>query len=784
MKHQESTIYSRKKFLAAIYFLGFLEFSAAAILILRIDPDPKNAVLLGYSLQRLALFALTILPGVGLLLLCALTWRGKLAGIVERFVQGKNAWLGMMALSLVFLALLIWVTPPAWLGSLSGYFRRTQPLLVALCAFPAQLSLIWLLQKGGQSDRSAWGALLVFSAIGLAFWGFVLVSGYGITPEKEYTTGLSWNNIAGTPLTMFQWLLAILVTLGGAVLLSLWSQSNHIKPKWIDFGLILGLYLVTALVWAGTPLKESTLASKLVWPYYQPFPQSDAAVHDLGALSILQGQGIGFRGYTDKPIYMSFLAILHLFAGYNYNLLVLLQICFLALLAPAIYLLGKTFHSRPAGILAALVLVLRQRNAILLTNVLYYNAAPNLLMTEVPTLLGLMIVTGCLFAWMKKQRAWLALATGGALGVTSLIRLNPVLALPVIPVFALLVLWRDKKRWLSHSLAYLLGFTILIAPWLVTGTNSEGRSYFLVKFFDVINVRYGVDDLSSGDLQPGEISPSTPSTLETDVSSFQGFVINNFVHNIVESILVLPDSFSPMRQNLSNLEQRFYWKPETFERERIPYVVLNSFLVMVGLAWSWRRWKWVGMIPMLSFLVYSLSLALGRTSGSRYLVPIDWIFCFYYVIGFLTILRLFLPAFFVTVFQPTADVDVVESEQPFAFGAVLAVVLMLGAVVPVANHLIPENASLCQPGDLGTVVSRQRSPEIASGLEFRKGIVLYPKIEKKALVFNLFSCHQNTYVKIAPPFPPVNNGDMVIIGWPIDKPSFDPLLISLMIHAE
>ncbi len=789
MKYQDQTISGGKTFLAALYFLGFLEFSAAAVLILSIDPDPKNAVLLGYSLQRLALFALTISPGLGSLLLSGMVWRGQMAGALERFVQGKSVWLGMLALVLAFLALLIVVMPSAWMGSLSGYYRRIQPLLVTLCAFPAQLALAWLPRKSWQPDRHGLRCLLVFLVLGFAFWGIVLFSGLGITPEKEFTTGISWNNIAGTPLTMFQWLLAVLITLGVAALLTLWFKPSRAQPKWIDLCIALALYLVTVLVWAGTPLKDSTFASKLDWPYYQAFPLSDAAIHDMGALSILQGQGINFGAYTDKPIYMSFLAILHLFAGYNYNLLVFLQIGFLALIAPVLYYLGKSFHSRPAGILTVVVLMLRQRNAILLTNVLYYNAAPNLLMTEVPTLLGLLIVTGCWFAWMKKPRAWLALAAGGALGVSSLIRLNPVLILPAIPVFALLGQWGDKKRWLSHFLAYLLGFVLLITPWLFTGTNSSGQSYFLFKFFDIITVRYGVSAVPMEPIQqhlsqPVGLNSLPNSASEIDVNTFPGFVINNFMHNIVESFLVLPDSLSPSSQNLSDLEQRFYWKPETFERERIPYVVLNCFLVAVGLAWSWRRWRWTGMVPMLTFLGYSLSLALGRTSGSRYLVPIDWIFYFYYVIGVLTILRLFLPTSFLTVFQPEVEVAASERAHPAVLGVVLVMLIALAAVIPVADNLIPENASLCQPGDLSTIVARQSESEANSDFNLSKGIVLYPKVDKQVLTFDLFSCQQTTYVKMAAPFPVVKSGDIVIVGWPASDLSFDPLPISLLIPAN
>lgn len=801
MNIQKQTTPCENPFFAALFLLGFLEFGAAAIFILCIDPDPKNAVLLGYSLPRIALFLLTIFLSLGLLALSRLVWRGQLTERFDELVQEKSA--GWVSLFMAILALLILVMPPAWLGPFDDYYQRIQPLIFVLCAYPVQLSLNWLFRKGWQLDEQTLLYFLIFSIIIAIFWTAVLLSGYGITPEKEYATGIHWSNIAGTPITMFQWLFALLVMLGGVPIATPLLKFKRIHPKWIDIGIALSLYAVTVLVWAGTPLKESTFASKPEWPHYQPFPLSDAAVHDLGALSILQGQGINFGAYTDKPIYMSFLAFLHLISGYNYNLLTLLHICFLALIAPTLYYFGKSFHSRPAGILIALVILLRQRNAILLTNVLYYNAAPNLLMSEVPTLLGLIILTGFWFVWMKKPQTWLALAAGGVLGVASLTRLNLVLSLPVIPGFALLMTWHDKKRWVAHSLAYLLGFSLLITPWLVTGVNSGGQSYFLLKFYDVIKVRYNTvalptkpsDPVELGQSvqpiepgQPAEPNRPTQTPPETAIEKFPGFVINNFMHNIVESFLILPDSLSPSQQNLSNLDQRFYWKPETFEQDRIPYLVLNCFLVAIGLAWSWRCWKWPGMVPILGFLVYSLSLALGRTSGSRYLIPIDWIFFFYYILGVLTLLGKFLPAFFLSMFrtdaEATAELSPTGRSQPLIFWVTLATLVALATVIPINNNLIRKNASLCQASNLPAIVARQFGPEAVPGMDFRKGIVLYPHVEKKTLTFDLLSCQQITSVKMALPFIAVNSGDVVIVGWPTKKPLPDPLMISLITRTK
>ena len=195
-----------KTFFNILFFLGFLEFGAAALVILQIDPDPKNAVIFGYSLQRIALFGLTILPGFILLVFSGLAWRGKFTKTLDRFVHEKNIWLSWTGLFLLLFSLLILVTPFAWLGSFSGYFQRLRPLLFTLCLFPGQLSLIWLFRKHWRFEKRGLLGTFIFSVLIAIFWAMVLLSGFGITPEKEFKTNIVWNNIAGTPFTMFQWI--------------------------------------------------------------------------------------------------------------------------------------------------------------------------------------------------------------------------------------------------------------------------------------------------------------------------------------------------------------------------------------------------------------------------------------------------------------------------------------------------------------------------------------------------------------------------------------------------
>ena len=67
--------------------------------------------------------------------------------------------------------------------------------------------------------------------------------------------------------------------------------------------------------------------------------------------------------------------------------------------------------------------------------------------------------------------------------------------------------------------------------------------------------------------------------------------------------------------------------------EQTILLLLNLFLISLGLSISMRKKRLMGVLPLTFFLGYNLANALGRTSGGRYIVPVDWIIILYFVIG-------------------------------------------------------------------------------------------------------------------------------------------------------
>jgi hypothetical protein len=745
----------RISFLAALFLLGFLEFSAAAVLVLQIAPDPKSAVLFGYSLSRLAVFLLALLPALGFLALAAReTYRLRVMRRLEALFQRAPLFWELAAFALAFLVLLVLVAPVELLGRFGLYFERARPLLLVLCLFPAQFSLHWWIQAPRTGDWSFLRPALAALTALLALTGLMLVSGLGLTPA-----GGHWN-VAGIPLTAFQLLLILLA--GGltfGLVGGLRPQGFTRQARFLDWGIALALFVFAVLFWMDTPIPHNEFASRPLAPYFQSFPTSDARIHDMGALSALKGFGLLFRTYTDKPLYMVFLALLHLFAGYDYNLLAFLHLSFMAGMVPALYVLGKAFHSRLFGFLLAGIILIRQQNAISLSRVLNFNAYPAQFLTETPTLLALILATVALFFWMKaaRNRSWRAFIAGSVMGAASLIRLNPFLLIPALPVFLFFSLRAAKKEWLLQTAAFLLGCAVLIVPWMLTGANQSGQSFFILKFQDIISVRYGpgwempfVSPPALALAGPNQVSaPAGTSAPQTaglslpplDIYTFPGFVINHTLHNFVGSALTLPDSLQPADQNLATLMERPYWKlgVEWLEPVQVPFVFFNLCLLALGLGWSWRRWRWSGLAPLFVFVVYALSLGLGRTSGSRHIVPLDWLVDFYFALGLLCLFQLLPKPFRQALSAEPGDEPPAAPKPAWVLRGSLILVVCLAALIPAAQTLIPAQKDLCSPVNVSGL------PALDPKLDLLYGEVLYPELQKDHLTFDLLTCQRTVF---------------------------------------
>jgi hypothetical protein len=237
--------------------------------------------------------------------------------------------------------------------------------------------------------------------------------------------------------------------------------------------------------------------------------------------------------------------------------------------------------------------------------------------------------------------------------------------------------------------------------------------------------------------------------LPNDISLLNGpdwpfFIANHALHNLVGSFLSLPDSFNPGDQLLGNLAMRPYLNEDQnalwqggFPLDQTPMLVVNGLLLSYGIAWSWKKWRWAGLVPLLVALGYALSLGFARTSGGRYLVPMDWVIPFYYSIPIVVIVNLFLNPV-----KPPSD-KLTESRpkvsERLSLAAVSILLIGLFVLILFADNWVQPEAELCDPQKLAAI-DQQLSSESVEGDDWSFGEVLYPYRDEKTIEFVLLTC--------------------------------------------
>lgn len=79
-----------------------------------------------------------------------------------------------------------------------------------------------------------------------------------------------------------------------------------------------------------------------------------------------------------------------------------------------------------------------------------------------------------------------------------------------------------------------------------------------------------------------------------------------------------------------------YWKPfwnGALSTRSFLFLLISLGILALGMGVSVIRKGIMGLAPLFAFLLYQFANAIGRTSGGRYIVPVDWIVILYFAIG-------------------------------------------------------------------------------------------------------------------------------------------------------
>jgi hypothetical protein len=664
----------------------------------------------GYSVLGLLVIAATSLLGLAALAAAILlhlrpAWELRLREmLLHRDRSARPA--------LVVLFILLWCVvwfPPQHTGDLYYYFVGLYPLV--LCALLAVgCALIYLTTARNAFSSELLAAFLhsrrpvfLIAIAALAAFGLIAI----LTARLRVLAGFEpyWYG-AGVPLLAVQVLMALLVGLL-ALEFEPWLLHRHLP---LDGALFGAVWIVAAIVWAVPLVPASFWVTGPRPPNFEYYPFSDPIIYDIGSQFALIGQGIYNHMFFDRALYMSFLVYLHTFGGQNYQQLMAIQAALFAVFPAVLFLIGRGLHSRTAGLILAALATMRGVNS-LGASAWIDTANFKHMLTDFPTAIGVAIVTLLVLRWLASpaRRTSSVLWAAGVVGLTSLLRPNALVLLPLIFGVMILVYRTRPVRLLAVAGMTLLAFFAGIAPWLVFGPSAGSVfSLYGQRLRDMVALRYPrsvpVSTPSPRPTPAGSPVPVPTAAIKPPLSAVpptlpilpapnpgMWFGVPQYIHNLVTASLIFPDSpeFLGIKDTVKGGEA--FWLPR-WDGGMSPMaggmLVLNLAILAFGLGAVAQRRRWSGLLPLAVLLAYFAANAIARTSGGRYLVPADWILLIYYAVALAELVSLlrhfYLRATDIPELARSPD-DGVPSSEWRTTATAIASLLLIGALVPLAG---------------------------------------------------------------------------------------------------
>lgn len=614
------------KFLPWFFFTAAFQSLIAIAALLRIPSE-------GLSLARLVLLGvmgIIFLIGIGL----GLYARRDLSRFERFFTTPVILSSALLSLTFsLFLFLLRYLNPERFLP----YYERMSPLLWLLFFLAVETAFFFLILKNGYHPQNLANYRPIFRAsiiplfFLLSIFLFVAITKIGVTPDTGY-----WGE-PGVAIQGWHFVLALLV--GFAMILL--SNTNY-ASRITDY-LPFALYFFAAILWLSVPLE--TLANSfyvaITPPTNMPLPYSDAGFYDFSAQSLLIGTGY-FGGIPPRPLYVVFLAVLHLIFGQNYPAVIAAQVFVLALFPVALYFLAKKLHSPAAGVTVALFAIFREYTGLwIASNTRVANS--KVFTTDFPTAFAIVIICLVILWWLERRDLRSTLIAGGAFGVFLLFRSQSMLTIPFLFLLVLMVFNFKWGEWIKSGIIFAVTMLLAVLPWLTHNYTIAGKfSFDDPNQVAVIYSQYAF----TGNLDLSQFNPETDSVRERIISfTFENpayvanFITSHFLNTEIGGLLALPliKPYNGLRERVN-----LYWVEWDGNLEWYNAVLVLFYLAVaaLGVGSAWRRMKWMALVPLAFNLGYAVSNGIARFSSWRYNMPIDWVFYFYFAIGIVELFSL------------------------------------------------------------------------------------------------------------------------------------------------
>ncbi len=657
-----------------IFFLLFsIESLISGFYLSRIPNGGKSQFLFGFSAERLIM--LTVFFGLSLLsigLFFVLFCQPTLNQLWLDFCKNHRKRISQLTLGLTAVMFFLYFLPGYRFFRFEAYYQRIRPffLLGLLAGITAFLLLKiqftdfslkrWLYKFSIRKNLVFFVFLSLFLFVSL----FVQRSGWGITAGQE-----DWYANA-VPLESIQ----------VGLLLIIFISINYYQPKKLfllfskrttNFFLIWGL---SALIWSQVPMERHFFAPGPYLPNNEFYPYSDATFNVVAALAALNGLVFNYHQIVLKPVvtFVSFLC--HLITGNQMNASLMVQSALYAILPAILYLFAADLAGNLCGFLAAGLMVLQEWNALNTTHILTIHS--RLEMGEFPSEIILAGLSLFVFRWLKKGKGQYryAAAAGGMAALGIYTRYNLLGIIPPIILLAFIIYRKTMRKFVGTTAIFIIAILLSASPWLFRSYQLTGRilpeisGAFTAVVVDqrlkpileesvkdetiILNEpeEYNTGDRAEQiEKEPAPLPTKIPEVnepaekqLRLQIHPLLDTLGNHFFHNLTALTYILP-----IQIRFDNLEHLYTGKNSvwadgwdgTLTREQKFFLFINFCLLSAGLAYLWKKFGLAGISFLILVIFYAASLGLARTSGGRYLVPMNWGIILLYAVSLDTGLR-------------------------------------------------------------------------------------------------------------------------------------------------
>jgi len=602
-----------------LYFLlAVIQGLVALVIISLAKSEESSHFIFGLSSTRVIIGLIILVITVISAILLIETWIhpvrffNRITGLFQFLFQPKFYWGvilvfgGLILLGSYFITLVPDTSEPFT----RGIFDRLLPVAIWITGLSIQTIIsIIILHKGeiyfGHRPKGKAFYLIIALLSGIFLsWSLIMKA---IHSMEYKITG--WNSM-GVPILEYQLLLAWCA--GIALLAALFlvtkklDHSPHYKkltPPRIDLIIGLLLWLSAVVVWESVPLTPSWFISAPTIPNFESYPTSDARAYDVVAQTALIGEG--YLWYNDtiikRPLHALYITTMRLIGGQDYNLFSFLQILVLAFFPVLVFYLTNTLHNRISGVIAGIMIILREANSIVGAGIITTSHA-KLIMVDLPMALMNVVFILLVIHWLKEieQRKLYALISGAALGLSMMVRLESFVFFFPLTIILMLILFPKKKYllWMKSVLLFLIGITLIISPWIWRNWRVSGIVYFDSPYirYNLIGQRFRAVATTSpevtstvasspiptsplietlGTSTPQAVSPITPAvptklplsdeervsaTVKQTVSYIKdnpmqlfGFFLAHYLNSQIQTFLIMPSTFRLLESSTSFL---------------------------------------------------------------------------------------------------------------------------------------------------------------------------------------------------------------------------------------